>query len=481
MLAFGCRNIFALGALLCLLSSTITLVDAQSPAAHYNNYLVYQRADPHIVKHSNGWYYFTASVPEYDRVILRRSRTIQGLTDAEEVTIWDKKDSDAGVGYVWAPELHYIGDKWYIYFALGRKSDFDIRIFVLEGTGDDAVTADWIEKAWVETDWDTFSLDATTFEVDGTRYLCWAQSDPTWSDANTSIMLAPMLNPWTLKLPAVAISRPELAWERVRNIVNEGPYALVKKDKVWLTYSASSTDQNYVMGLLSADYRAELMNPAVWNKSQEPIFKSNANTSQYGPGHNSFTISEDGKSDILVYHSRQYRDINGEPLNNPDRHTRVQKLYWKADGSPNFGIPVPDGRTPIRLRSFFNPKGYIAHDDAGLLGLQDGDSSLAKTQFRVISPGLKGDGTVSLESTDRPGSFIMIDKAKLRLGDPRNSKNAHTFASFVQRPGLLSRKGVSFEVVGKRGYFIQVEANNDLAIAVVKDRKQRRQATFYNE
>lgn len=47
---------------------------------------------------------------------------------------------------------------------------------------------------------------------------------------------------------------------------------------------------------------------------------------QYGPGHNSFTISEDGSQDILVYHARSYREIVGDPLYDPNRHTRVHRI-----------------------------------------------------------------------------------------------------------------------------------------------------------
>ena len=88
---------------------------------------------------------------------------------------------------------------------------------------------------------------------------------------------------------------------------------------------------------------------------------SNAATGQWGPGHNSFTVSEDGQSDVLVYHDRSYRDIAGDPLNDPNRRTRVQKLYWNADGTPNFGIPVPDGVTPVRLRSYNFPDRFVRH------------------------------------------------------------------------------------------------------------------------
>ena len=49
-------------------------------------------------------------------------------------------------------------------------------------------------------------------------------------------------------------------------------------------------------------------------KQYELSLRSNDATSQYGPGHNSFTVSEDGQSDILVYHARPYRDIVGDPF-----------------------------------------------------------------------------------------------------------------------------------------------------------------------
>lgn len=58
----------------------------------YNEPWILQRADPFICKQSNGKYYFTASVPEYDKIVLRCSDTLAGIADAEEVTIWTKHE-----------------------------------------------------------------------------------------------------------------------------------------------------------------------------------------------------------------------------------------------------------------------------------------------------------------------------------------------------------------------------------------------------
>ena len=51
---------------------------------------------------------------------------------------------------------------------------------------------------------------------------------------------------------------------------------------------------------------------------------------------------EDGKTDLIVYHARNYRDVKPDPLKDPNRHTRVQVVKWRADGTPDFGVPPAD-------------------------------------------------------------------------------------------------------------------------------------------
>lgn len=145
------------------------------------NPLIEQRADPWIYKHSDGYYYFTASVPEYDRIILRKSKTIQGLATAEEKVIWRKRESEMSA-HIWAPEIHYIDGKWYIYYAAGGLGViYGIRPYVLECADEDPTTGTWVEKGMMQkpeedkTSFTNFSLDATTFEHKGVRYFVWAE------------------------------------------------------------------------------------------------------------------------------------------------------------------------------------------------------------------------------------------------------------------------------------------------------------------
>ncbi|KAL2755503.1 carbohydrate-binding module family 42 protein [Sodiomyces alcalophilus JCM 7366] len=438
-----------------------------SPAVSYTSTLIHQRADPHIVKHTDGWYYFTATVPEYDRIILRRAETIQGLSEAEEVVVWDRDES-----------------RWYVHFALGIREAFDIRPFVIEGTGENPLTAEWVEKGVVETNWDTFSLDATTFVANGTRYLCWAQNDPTTGDSGTSLLLAPMENPWTLQLPAVVISRPEYPWERVGHNVNEGAYVIERNGRLYMPYSAAATDHNYAVGLLSADADADLMDPASWAKSAEPLFASNALTGQWGPGHNSFTVSEDGLSDLFVYHARNYSRVSGEPLDNPDRHTRVQKVYWRADGTPDFGIPVADGPTPFRFRAHGDETLYIRHgaDGGGPVSLQlAADRPVRETQFRVVSPGFAGEGTVSLEAASHPGEFLRNRNGIVELAPQGDEDTTPASASFVQVAGLADGEGVSFALASDPARYIRGRPDRVLVVAPVNGGGEASLATFYTE
>jgi GH43 family beta-xylosidase len=304
-----------------------------------NNPIIEQRADPWVYKHVDGYYYFTASVPQYDGIELRRSKTIQGLGEAEPVVVWKKHEAGPMSANIWAPEIHYIDGKWYVYYAAARVDDiFDHRMYVIETDSENPLEGEWIEKGQVKTDWESFSLDATTFEHKGQRYYVWAQRDPDII-GNSNLYIAKMVNPWTIEGPQVMITKPEYDWETIGFLVNEGAAVLKRNGKIFISYSASATDYNYCMGLLIADEESDLLDPKSWRKSETPVFETNVETSKFGPGHNSFTVSEDGKQDILIYHARNYRDIVGDPLWDPNRHTFAQVFTWDQNGNPYFGVP----------------------------------------------------------------------------------------------------------------------------------------------
>ncbi|MDI6401601.1 glycoside hydrolase family 43 protein [Balneolaceae bacterium ANBcel3] len=307
----------------------------------YDNPVVYQRADPWIHKADCGTYYFIATVPEYDRIEIRTAETINGLSEAESVVVWRRHESGPMTYNIWAPELHRMNDTWYIYFAAGHSDDrWRIRMFALSNTADDPTEGTWIEEGQIYTDRDAFALDATAFEHKGELYYVWAEStDP---DINSGLLISKMQDPVTLTGPQVVISEPEYEWERHTYNVNEGAAVIKRNGRIFITFSASATDHTYAMGLLWADEDSNLLDPDSWNKLPEPVFYTNEEVHRFGPGHNSFTIAEDGKTDLLVYHAREYKETEGHSLGDPNRHTRVRVLHWDDEGFPDFRQEMGD-------------------------------------------------------------------------------------------------------------------------------------------
>lgn len=337
-----------------LLATTGGQADSTPPpapiaeVAGWTNPIVPRRADPHVLLHTDGYYYLAATVPEYDRIELRRARSLGELSTAEPKVIWRKHASGPMGAHIWAPELHFIDGKWYVYFTAGESQNiWAIRPYVLEGEGANALEATWTEKGEIQLGWKSFSLDATTFEHRGVRYLLWTQTEK--DIKGTNIYIARMDTPWSITGKISLLTKPDHPWEKIGHWVNEGPAVLVKNGRVFMAYSASATDANYCLGLLTADAGADLLDPKSWTKSPGPVLRSDPAASQFGPGHNSFTTTPDGRTDILVYHSRNYEKIQGDPLRNPDRATRAQILRWRPDGTPDFGTPVADGPYPSPL------------------------------------------------------------------------------------------------------------------------------------
>ncbi|HKM96280.1 MAG TPA: family 43 glycosylhydrolase [Buttiauxella sp.] len=311
------------------------------------NPFIEQRADPFILLHEE-WYYFIASVPEYDRLEIRRAATISELPTAQPSVVWRKPSQGPMSELIWAPELHHIDGKWYIYFAATHTQELDTlnmfqhRMFALECADVDPLTGKWVEKGQVKTQFDSFCLDATTFNHQGKQWYLWAQKDPNIA-GNSNLYLAELETPWAIKGKPVMLSKPELDWECRGFLVNEGPAVVVHGDKLFVSYSASATDENYCLGLLWIDLTADPTQTENWHKSLQPVFTTSYPNKQFGPGHNSFTKTKDGK-DVLVYHARNYTEIEGDPLYDPNRHTRLKMLEWDENGMPLFGIPPADHR-----------------------------------------------------------------------------------------------------------------------------------------
>ncbi|MGL5435545.1 MAG: family 43 glycosylhydrolase [Lachnospiraceae bacterium] len=300
----------------------------------YNDPFIPNRADPYICHHQDT-YYFTASVPEYDRIILRQAASFDGLRDAAERTLWQKHDEGIMSIHIWAPELHYMNGKWYIYYAAGDKADvWKIRPYVLECAGD-PMTDEWRELGQVEGadefTFQDFSLDMTVFEHRQQWYCIWAEKVSVGKKIS-NLYIARLETPWKLATQQILLTSPDYKWEREGFWVNEAPAVIGHQDRLYLTYSASSTGACYCMGMLSVDQDQDILDPSSWIKEKEPIFKTDVEKGLFGPGHNSFLQIPGHKAAIMVYHARPYDEINGDPLYDPNRHAYLGWVNWADDG-----------------------------------------------------------------------------------------------------------------------------------------------------
>ncbi len=304
---------------------------------------ILNRADPYVLLAPDGWYYFVATVPEYDRICIRRAKSLGDLPTAPESVVWHRHGHGPMSEHIWAPELHCLDGIWYIYFAAGQKEDiWQIRPYVLACHEDDPLTGVWKECGMMRAAADDafsfkdFSLDATVFSANGRRYFVWAEKVNVGKKIS-NLYIAEMATPTLLKTAQVLLTTPDYAWERQGFWVNEGPAVLKHNGKVFLTYSASETGASYCMGMLTASENADLLDPRNWVKESMPVFATDGERNIYGPGHNSFTKDDQGR-DVMVFHARSYEKIDGDPLNDPNRHARLLIVNWDQDGRPLFEL-----------------------------------------------------------------------------------------------------------------------------------------------
>ena len=283
-------------------------------------------ADPWMVYHE-GNYYLTTT--QRNCIRMWKAPTLEGLKTAKGVTVWKDDDPSRSDG-VWAPEIHFIDGKWYLYYTAmaATKVDTTHRMHVLESAGTDPLGPYTYKGRIFDKTNDQYAIDGSVFQNpgDGKWYFLWA------AHPGHLINIARMENPWTLATPGVVIPASGFGAKDVR----EAPVVLKRNGKLFLVYSAADTGTpDYKLGMLIADEKADLLNPASWKQHPTPSFERNDEAGVFGPGHNGFFQSPDGKEDWIVYHAKTTSKYTYS-----GRTTRAQKFTWNEDGTPNFGKPL---------------------------------------------------------------------------------------------------------------------------------------------
>jgi GH43 family beta-xylosidase len=310
-------------------------------------------ADPWVIK-CNNYYYVCQSNGGIGSKGISVSKSDRLTVLGKPVTVWQAPATGWNSNQIWAPELHHFNNKWYIYYAAGKSGPPYIhqRSGVLESVTDDP-QGKYIDKGVLNTGTDAkdetgtiWAIDVNVGRINGKLYAIWSGWERNAGTDKTSqhLYIAEMSNPWTMSSERVKISSPDQGWERGGSLdLNEGPEFLMHGGQAFIIYSTrESWTAEYRLGQLRLkDTRKSPLDATNWEK-KGPVFQGTSEV--LGTGHASFTTSPDGKEWWIFYHAKKAKDHGWA------RDLRLQKFTWKADGSPDFGIPVPAG-TPVQVPS----------------------------------------------------------------------------------------------------------------------------------
>ncbi|WP_329339599.1 family 43 glycosylhydrolase [Streptomyces sp. NBC_00663] len=317
--------------LLAALLLALSLGQSSASAASFANPIKAQKgADPWISYYNGNYYMVTTSWTNV--ITMRKSTTLAGLATAPNYQVWTG-DASSRCCNIWAPEIHFLNGKWYLYYVAGQNiTDYNAtqRTHVLESAGTDP-TGPYTYKNQLNSAW---MLDPTVGTINGQLYLFGSASGGT-----QNLVAARMSNPYTLATGFSTISTPTYSWEKSGGTVNEGPEILQRNGQTYLIYSASGCwTPDYKLGQLTLT-GSDPLSASSWTKKTTPVFQRNDSAGVYGPGHNGFFTSPDGTENWIVYHAN---DSSSDGCDN-GRTTRAQKFTWNSDGTPNLGTPVALG------------------------------------------------------------------------------------------------------------------------------------------
>lgn len=273
--------------------------------------------DPFLLFKDDLYYYVFS---RDNKIYISVSNKIENLDKSKEIVVYDNQEN---LKNLWAPELHIIDNKCYIYVAADDGNNKNHRMYVLKNNSDNPIN-NYENVGIISDKSNNWAIDGTVFNYNGNLYFIWSGCNGRITDKQ-ELFIAPMSSPIKISGDKVLISSPIYEWEKCGGnkidlpYVNEGPSILKINDRIFIIYSASGCwTKDYCLGALELIDENPLLKSS-WKKYQEPVFKSN--NELIGPGHCTFT--KDDKFLYFIFHSF----VNENDLN----LTNVQAKYMKID------------------------------------------------------------------------------------------------------------------------------------------------------
>ena len=309
---------------------------------HFEFPICTDRADPCVCRWNGKYYYIATNDADFNHTLyMRCADTLEEIRDAEEHLILNSTTYEGIGGLLWAPEFHVIDGRMYLFHACTPGPFFceESHVMELREGGDPLKKEDWSRpKRVVNADGSDIcemgreiTLDMTEFEWQGELYVIWSQRQFLPKDLGAWLYIAKLdrKEPWKLASKSVVLSKPEYGWANNHTFVDEGPFALIRGDKLYVTFSSAAVDSTYVVGLLQIEKGKDLLDPKNWRKNNYPLFTSRSYAGEYGTGHNAYVIDEDGIT-WNTYHARP--GVDGP------RSTGIRRVHFDVDGDPMLDV-----------------------------------------------------------------------------------------------------------------------------------------------
>ena len=296
---------------------------------HFAFPIASDRADPDVFRWKGKYYFIATNDADQNHTLyMRQADSIEEIANASESLILDSSTYKNIGGLLWAPEFHEINGKLFIFFAATPGEFFweESHVMCLKEGGNPMNRNDWSEpKRICRMDGSelceagkVITLDMTCFLWQDEYYVIWSQRQFVPVDLGAWLYIAKLdeNEPWKLKSEPVLLSKPEFGWANNHTFVDEGPFALIRGDKLFVTFSSAAVDTSYVVGLLQIEN---------WKKTGYPLLSSRNIKGEFGTGHNAYVIDEDGVV-WNTYHAR--------PGTQAPRSSGIRRVHFDVDGEP---------------------------------------------------------------------------------------------------------------------------------------------------
>lgn len=107
-------------------------------AATFTNPIRQHVSDPYVIRYGGSYYMTSTDGCDAGYLCVWKSATITGLATAEKHDVFHIPAGQSNSAEVWAPEIHYVQGRFYIYYTATSAGDGSgHRLFVLQAAGGD--------------------------------------------------------------------------------------------------------------------------------------------------------------------------------------------------------------------------------------------------------------------------------------------------------------------------------------------------------